>query len=200
MKTEIILGIVLIHLLALPAGAAEAPRALDGFTLGASVEEVRDRLRMDTTVSVRQTSCLMEVDIVPGEGFDSGSILYGTCVAPNRIVRIKLKYEDSSEKFFKTLLERYKQRFGNPDEWRGDPFHVVIAWKWAFTDPDGRRVTLILQHNTQDEEEKIGNSVKMTLSNEMAAEIRYDRERREKAPQKAPTGRKAPGWNQLLPR
>lgn len=199
MKTEITLGIVLIHLLALPGWAAEVPRALGGFDLGSPVGEIRDRLRMDTAASVRQTGCLTEVDVVPGAGFDSGSILYGTCVAPNRIVRIKLKYEDSSEKFFRTLLDRYKQRFGEPDEWRGDPFHVVIAWKWVFTDPEGRRISLILQHNSRDEEEKIGNSVKMTLSDEMAAEIRHGREGRENAAPKAPAGRKAPDWDQLLP-
>ncbi|WP_373500234.1 hypothetical protein [Desulfococcus sp.] len=200
MKIQVIAGIVMIHLLAPWAGAVEAPRALGGFVLGAPIDAVADRLQMDTAAPVRQTGCLMEVNIVPGEGFDSGSINYGACAARNRIVRIKLKYEDGSQKFFRMLFERYKQRFGEPTEWKGDPFHVVIAWKWSFKDPDGRRVSLILQHNSQDEEEKIGNSVKMTLSDEMAAEIRHGRESRAKAEPKAPPDRKAPDWERLLPR
>lgn len=192
--------IVMIHLLASLAGAAEVPRTLGGFVLGEPIETVADRLRMDTVVKDRETGCLMEVDVVPGEGFESGSINYGTCVDRNRIVRIKLKYADGSEKFFKMLLNRYKQRFGDPNEWRGDPFHVVIAWKWTFKARDGSRVSLILQHNQQDDEEKIGNSVKMALSDAMAAEIRHGRESRSKTKPEAPAVRKAPDWDQLLPR
>jgi hypothetical protein len=41
----------------------------------------------------------------------------------------------------------------------------VIAWKWSFTDTDGNNISLILQHNTRDEEEKQGNAVKMTMWN-----------------------------------
>lgn len=26
------------------------------------------------------------------------------------------------------LLERYEAHLGKPDEWRGDSFHIVIAW------------------------------------------------------------------------
>lgn len=200
MKIQVIAGIVMIHLFALAAGAAELPRVLGGFVLGESIETAADRLRMDTAAKVRETGCLMEVDVIPGEGFESGSINYGACVAQNRIVRIKLKYADGSEKFFKMLLNRYKQRFGEPNEWKGDPFHVVIAWKWTFKDRDGSRVSLILQHNHQDDEEKIGNSVKLTLSDEMAAEIRHGRKGRSKTKPEAPAIRKTPDWDQLLPR
>ena len=52
-----------------------------------------------------------------------------------------------------------------PMDWRGDPFHVVLAWKWGFTDNDGNHISLILQHNTLDQEQKMGNSIKMTVTN-----------------------------------
>ncbi len=54
----------------------------------------------------------------------------------------------------------------------GDPFHIMIAWKWSFTDKDGNNISLILQHNTRDEEEKQGNAVKMTMWNLMLEEER----------------------------
>jgi hypothetical protein len=76
-------------------------------------------------------------------------------------VRIKLKYANPDKKFFNELLKRFKKRFGEPDEWRGDPFHVIVAWKWSFRDKDNNSISMILQHS-MDEEQKFGNSVKLT--------------------------------------
>ena len=85
-------------------------------------------------------------------------------------MRVRLKYADSSKKFYKELLKRFKRKFGDPTEWQGDPFHIVLAWKWAFTNPQGNRISLVLQHNTRDEEESIGNTVKITTWNLIEAE------------------------------
>jgi len=182
------------------AAAADAPRSLGGFVLGELISRYGDRLEMDTVIRVRDTGCLMEVDVIPPAGFENGSINYGVCIAKDRIVRIKLKYAEDSRAFYEDLLSRYKARFGPPDEWKGDPFHVVIAWKWYFKDRNNDRISLILQHNTQDEDEKIGNSVKLTLSNEMAAEIRHYRERRAKEKPRDGKDRIVPDWDRLLPR
>jgi hypothetical protein len=92
-------------------------------------------------------------------------VTYGSSIEPSRIVRLKFKYADNSKRFFDELLKRYKANLGKPGEWRGGPFHIVIAWKWSFTDRDGNDISFILQHNTRDEEEKQGNAVKMTLWN-----------------------------------
>ena len=62
-------------------------------------------------------------------------------------------------------MELIKKKYGEPDEYRGDPFHIFIAWKWSFTDKDGNRISLTLQHNSQDTEEKRGNAVKLTMLN-----------------------------------
>jgi hypothetical protein len=88
-------------------------------------------------------------------------VSFGNCNKPGQIVRIKLKYEYSDKKFYNELLAQFKKRFGEPDEWRGDPFHVIIAWKWSFTDEDNNKISLILQHS-RDEDYKWGNSVKFT--------------------------------------
>ena len=66
------------------------------------------------------------------------------------------------KKFYKNLLKQFKQRFGEPEEYRGDPFKIVDAWKWSFTNQQNQSISLILQHNTKDEQEKMGNSVKLT--------------------------------------
>jgi hypothetical protein len=60
------------------------------------------------------------------------------------------------------LLKRFKKQFGEPDEYRGDPFHIVVAWKWSFVDKQNHRISLTLQHNSMDAEEKKGNAVKIT--------------------------------------
>jgi hypothetical protein len=90
-------------------------------------------------------------------------------------------------------------------EWRGDPFHVLIAWKWSFTDSQNNQISMILQHNTKDEEEKLGNAVKITLTNlldqeRICFEKKYPDYRSAKPSQQA---EKKPGsvlWDRLLPK
>ena len=99
------------------------------------------------------------------KGFKSGWIAYATCTAPGRIVRIKLKYKDSSKTFFENLLNQIKKKYGEPDIYRGDPFHIFIAWKWSFIDKDDNRISLTLQHNSRMPMKKWGNAVKLTMTN-----------------------------------
>lgn len=150
--------------------ATEAPHEIAGFALGQSIDEIKDRLDMSTDLPIRRRESLREVEIKTTEWFKSGLITYGTCNTPGQIVRIKLKYAESSKKFYKNLLKRFKKRFGEPSEWRGDPFHIFLDWKWSFTDKDGNRISLHLQHNTRDAEEKIGNAVKLTSRTALEAE------------------------------
>ncbi len=146
-------------------GFAETPRQLGPFILGHDIGEFADFVQMDTSLPIRYQESIREVEIKPIKGFKSGLIAYGTCAAQNRVVRIKLKYSDNSKTFFKKLKKRIEKRFGMADEYRGDPFHILIGWKWAFMDADNNRVTLLLQHNTRDEEEKLGNSIRLTMTN-----------------------------------
>jgi hypothetical protein len=181
---------------------AKAPLEVGGFVLGAPVQAVEDRVRMASALPVRHMEFLQEVEIGDLSQFKSGYIAFGTCERPGQIVRIKLKYAESSRKFYDALLKRFKQRFGNPSEWRGDPFHVVIAWKWQFTEPDGTCISLTLQHNTRDEDEKMGNAVKLTASHLIEAERRCFEERQPKpaSPRKPPAARGPVDWELLVPR
>jgi hypothetical protein len=150
--------------------AKEAPRELAGFVVGEAVEKHRDRLRVGSVLPVRFLESLKEAETVPLYGYKTGLVVFGTCIQPPRIIRLKFKYAETSKEFYDRLLAVFKQRFGEPDQWRGDPFGIVIAWKWSFLDPKGNDISLILQHNLRDDEEKQGNSIKLTLWNLMRAE------------------------------
>lgn len=143
--------------------SAEAPHELAGFVLGGKLSDHINKVEMDTVLPVRYLESLKEVEAEDIWGFKTGLVSYGTCMDPPRIVRLKFKYADASKTFYDELLRRFKARFGKPDEYRGDPFHIVVAWKWSFVDENNNDISLILQHNTRDEEEKQGNSIKMTM-------------------------------------
>jgi hypothetical protein len=145
--------------------ADEVPHAVAGFVIGQNVAEFSDQLQMDTRLPLRYQEYLQEVEIKPLTGFKSGLITYGNCAQPGRIVRIKMKYADASRAFYDALLKRVERRFGKPTDYDGDPFHIVIDWKWSFIDAEGSRITMHLSHNSRDTEEKFGNAVKLTLTN-----------------------------------
>jgi hypothetical protein len=165
MKKKIILWLPCAMILLQGICLAQAPHEVAGFTLGKNIADYKGKVKMETSIHLRYMEYINEVEIQDVDGFKSGLIAYGNCDSPGRILRIKLKYADSSKEFFNQLLKRFKAKFGEPSEWRGDSFHVVIAWKWSFTDKENNRISMILQHNTMDEEEKIGNSLKLTMTN-----------------------------------
>lgn len=162
--------------------AADVPREIAGFALGTPISQYESRLRMQTALPIRYRECFEEVEIKETPGFKSGLIAYGTCAKPGHILRIKLKYSDYSKRFYDRLLAEFREKFGEPDKWRGDPFQVLIAWKWGFNDPEIGRISMILQHNTKDEHQKIGNSIKLTAHDMMDEEIACFRENRDRYP------------------
>ena len=141
--------------------ADKAPKQIAGLVLGEQIATFVDLVRMETATPLRDRKYLREARIREIDGYRSGTVSFGNCDKPGQIVRIKLKYEYSDKKFYNELLAQFKKKFGEPDEWRGDPFHVIIAWKWSFTDKDNNKISLILQHS-RDEDYKWGNSLKLT--------------------------------------
>ena len=134
---------------------------------------------------------LSEVELkTPFEGYRSGYLFYGNCDKPGRIVKIKLKYERSDKEFFDDLVQRFKRKFGEPDQYRGDAFRAFIAWKWSFKDKDNNKISLILQHNSADVEEYTqGNSVKLSVTSFIEKEaICYEQKNPE--PKRNQTGRR----------
>jgi hypothetical protein len=145
--------------------AGDAPHQIAVFKLNTNIADSKDYVIMETALPIRHMENIEEVEIKPIEGIKSGLIAYATCTAPGHIVRIKLKYRDSGKKFYEQLFKRIKQKYGEPDEYRGDPFQIALSWKWSFTDKDNNRISMTLQHNSMDTEEKRGNSIKLTMSN-----------------------------------
>lgn len=144
-----------------PTHANKTPTEVGGFKLGSSIEEYD---------FISYHNFLKEVVIDKIPGFRKGTISYGVCDRPGEIVKIKLKYLDPSKSFFKKLMKRYKKRYGEPDEFVGDTFGIVKAWKWYFKDDEGRRVTMTLQHNLKNPNEVTGNMVKLYMPDQVEAE------------------------------
>jgi hypothetical protein len=142
--------------------AGDAPHQIGVFVLNQNISEFKDYVIMETALPIRHMENIEEVELKSMEGLKSGLIGYATCAASGKIVRIKLKYIDSSKDFYEKLLKRIEKKFGEPDEYRGDPFHIVLSWKWSFVDKNNERITMTLQHNSLDTEEKKGNSIKLT--------------------------------------
>lgn len=183
---------------------AQAPHQVAGFALGRDIGDYKEMVKMEISLPIRHMEYLKEVEIKQMQWFKSGLIAYGDCDAPGRIVRIKLKYADSTEKFYETLLKRFKKRFGEPGEWRGDFFQVILAWKWSFTDSQNNRISMTLQHNIRDEEQKMGNSIKLTMTNLVKKE-RLCFEQRHPETRKRPRKQKSKSrgridWDRLVPR
>ena len=145
--------------------AGDAPHQIAVFKLNTNIADSKDYVIMETALPIRHMENIEEVEIKPIEGIKSGLIAYATCTAPGHIVRIKLKYRDSGKKFYEQLFKRIKKKYGEPDEYRGDPFQIALSWKWSFTDKDNNRISMTLQHNSMDTEEKRGNSIKLTMRN-----------------------------------
>jgi hypothetical protein len=202
-KKLVIIGFIL----AVTAPAlAQIPYQVGGFKLGGSIGDVTGQVKMETAIPIRYQAYLSEVEIEDTPLFKSGLITYGTCQDAGRIVRIKLKYADSSETFFNQLLDRIKVRFGKPDEWRGDSFGIVKAWKWSFRGQAGNRISLTLQHNTRDDEEKKGNAIKMTMHNLVEDERRcYEKKEQSRRAADSVSKTAQPGsqkidWDLLVPK
>lgn len=204
MKKIIFFLSMIICFLIVETVSAQAPHEIAGFVLGKNIADYQDLLQMETMLPIRYAEFLKEVETRDIPGYKSGLITFGDCAVPGRILRIKLKYADSSRQFYNNLLERYKKRFGKPDRWKGDPFHVLVAWKWSFTDKDGNRISMILQHNLEDTTRKIGNAVKLSMSNFEEEEIQcYEKKESEnKIPEKEQDSKAKieKDWDLLIPR
>ncbi len=146
------------------------PVHLGGLTLGDDIANYHHLINMETCREVTFNEYIAEGEIFTPPGFKSGLVAYGLCDRPNKILRIKLKYENSSKRFFNQLLKEYKKQLGDPTEYKGDPFQTLIAWKWSFSNKDNETISLILQHNVMVADEKIGTAVKMTLTSQLEKE------------------------------
>jgi hypothetical protein len=187
--------ISLIFFTPLQLSAHVIPHEIAGIRLGTNVEDYPD---------FELSNYLKEKVVVDWHGFRKGVISYGICYAPDTIVKLQMKYEDSSKQFFDTLMRRYKEQFGAPTEWKGDSFGIKHIWKWRFKDEDGRAVNMILEHNLQDINANIGNQVKLyypeLLENERLCFIELCEEATDPAKKARKEQLKQTSWELLIPK
>ena len=143
---------------------AEVPLTLGGITLGSDISEYRNICLEATNAILREEPHLNEINIDPSklDGIINGKIAYANCGQVGKIVRVKFRFACPERALFESLHKRYTKKFGDPDEWRGDPFKNVRSWKWSLKDDTGKKVSLVLSHS-RDEDYNTLNSVKMTL-------------------------------------
>ncbi len=191
---QYIAALVLLVVAPLPALASDVPHEIAGIELGTSVEEYPD---------FELSNYLKETVIVDWHGFRKGVISYGICSAPGIIVKLQMKYEDSSKQFYDVLMRRFTEKYGRPSKWEGDSFGINQVWKWRFVDKEGRKVNMILQHNMQDVDENIGNQVKLyypeMIEEERLCFIELCKEISDPEQQARKEKLKESGWTFLIP-
>lgn len=190
------IGLALIFLFVLPSGAiagekSKAPTEVNGFKLGESIEKY-------DFLSSRHY--LKEIVIDDIGGFRRGTIAYGMCEHPGEILRIKLKYKDHSRQFYQELLKRFKAKFGKPDEFTGDAFGIVLAWKWRFTDENNNYISLTLQHNQKNLQESVGNMIKLSMPDRIEAERKCFAKSCAENKINCPISMMSADWDNLIPR
>lgn len=140
------------------------PRRLGGIVLGADIAGFQSLCYEDSHTALRDeqhlTECSLRPDAIPG--VRGGEIAYGNCARPGAVARIKLKLANDSREVFDQLLARYKRAFGKPTEWRGDPFHNHMVWKWSLEDKTDARISLVLSYS-READQSPGNRIKLTL-------------------------------------
>jgi hypothetical protein len=180
---------------------AETPHQLAGFVLGDQFSKYQDLVDMQTKMPLRRSKSIDAIEMRDLKGFKYGLIWVGNCTVPSRIVSIRMKYADSSKEFYDELLKRYKQRFGDPSEWRGDPFHIVISWKWSFVDDQKNKISMILEYNRKDEDETVGNTIKLTMWNLIEEERNCEKKNLPEPVEKSAKTEGEPlNWDLLIPR
>lgn len=161
LRIHLLTTLILLVLVSSGQSAPSVPLEIGGFKLGEDINEYPD---------TEYSTYIKEIVVNDWHGFRRGAISYGICAYPGKIVRIRMKYEDSSKEFYKELLKKFKKQFGKPGEWKGDAFGILYLWKWSFVDSEGRRVSLSLQHNLQNASENIGNQVKLSFPERLEEE------------------------------
>jgi hypothetical protein len=171
------------------------PHEVGGFSLGADINDYPE---------VVTSNFLQETVVTDRYGFRKGIISTGVCKYPDQILKMRMKYDNSSKKFFQKLLKEYKKRYGAPHEWKGDSFGIVHIWKWHFTDSDNRKVSLSLQHNLKNINENIGNLVKLSypelVDEERACFNQMCEEKQKDLDETKLEELKQPNWEYMIPK
>ncbi|MFP5221181.1 MAG: hypothetical protein ACLGSA_02705 [Acidobacteriota bacterium] len=145
--------------------AQSAPLEIAGFKLGDDVKaraQAIDEKKSEVDINRQYLTTVL---IKPVAGYRSGYVTYGNCAAPGRISRVKMNYENDSREFYEKLLAALKKRYGEPQQWRGNPFGTLRIWKWSLKDKALGDISVILQHYSgEDDSFTKGNSIRIAAA------------------------------------
>lgn len=150
---RLLIFITLLCSLALPLSATETPKSIAGFSLGLPISSCDQKLYSDY---------LQEKTVPLVSPFRKGYIYYGNCKHQDKVLKIKIKYEDKSRKFFKQLHTKLTKKYNDPGNWEGDSFGILSIRKWQFVDEEGHRVSLAIEYNNKNEELSMGTVLKLS--------------------------------------
>jgi len=175
--------------------AITAPKEIAGIVLGS---------RVDSYPDIIDSNFMKEVVVTDWHGFRKGNVSYGVCRYKGEILKIDMKYEDKSKSFYKQLLQKFQEQFGQADSWKGDSFGVVHIWKWQFIDDEQNRVSLSLQYNAKDPDHTIGNIMKLSYPDKIKEErlcfVRMCEQNKQQTDEKYREELKKTDWSYLIPR
>lgn len=188
MKNRVILGLLFSVFFASFAsgGTNTIPKGIAHFRLGDPLDGYLSRINTAFPFHDIDYPYLNYYEIYPFEGFSGGFVATGNCTGSRKVIRIKLKYSDSSEGFFNRIKSELEKRYGKPQAYLGDPFHLFISWKWRFEDQEGNVVTMILEHYSgKGEDYASGTAIKLNYTSEIGKEELCFKNRRSRvAPEK----------------
>lgn len=156
---------VLLLATAFASLAQDAPLELAGIRLGTDVKEYPGKIVTGTADTDLNRQYLSTLALSPIPGFRSGYVTFGACDSPGRIARIKMNYDDDSMAFYEKVLAAMKARYGEPKQWRGNPFGTLRIWKWSLKDPALGDISIILQrYSGEDDSFTKGNSIRIAAT------------------------------------
>ncbi len=159
-QTALILSLLFAASVAMASN--NAPESIAGITIGKNVSSVHSLLDMSSEASPWQQEYIARIEIRDMEGYKGGYVVIGKCKRKDTILRMKLKYKNSSMDFFNKIYAKIEKRFGKPNDWRGNPFGTLKVWKWSLEDEYGN-ISLILQHFSGDDDSITdGNSIRLS--------------------------------------
>ncbi|WP_051261186.1 hypothetical protein [Desulfovibrio inopinatus] len=169
---RLLFALLFLLLFTVPSMAEDGvPMEIGGFTLLHNVSEYKDTVKMTKAAKEMFQEYLQIVPVYPPAGFRSGYLTLGDCAAVGSILRVKLNYADPSIDFFNKVLSGLENRYGDPDEWRGNAFGTLRTWKWSIQKEGKPKISMILQHYAgKDEAYTEGNSIRLAVWDEILRE------------------------------
>lgn len=162
MKKLLIACIILVGVAITAAHAKDVPQTIAGITLGSDFTQYQKLCRMDFYGTNSDIIFLKNAPIKYNaiSGIRGGDLYVTTCANPGKVVRVKLKFIDRGKRLFDRLLKEYSDRFGDPDNYKGDAFRNVIVWEWIIQNGDDE-CNLTLTYSI-DPEFRPGVTIKFT--------------------------------------